>query len=326
MDYSQIVYSGFDLCAIVINAVVLINYFTAKRMRTRTSNAYAMLIICALVSSIVNTCLILSLTMFAGMCPMAVLYPMHLLNYIAFIATGLIFIFYTISQIYENRKIPRSAYLIMAGLAVISFAMIAFYAFIWVNDYVNDAPLMRLFRDLIYGCRMLVLATAFVYVIANRKSLRSSTQINLYFFIGLNIAAVIVQMIISKLQIVDSTLSVAVLIIYISLQRPEYMLDSVTGMFNSATFKSSIDLFRNARKNFIVFVAELNNMQLVNATFGVSFGNELIRQVAGRLKSIVGKEFYLYKLDGVKFAIIFNDEGELDVFSQEYKNIFDEPF
>ncbi|MGN0814359.1 MAG: putative bifunctional diguanylate cyclase/phosphodiesterase [Candidatus Coproplasma sp.] len=326
LDYTQIVYAGFDLCAIEINAIVLINYFMAKRMRTRPANAYAVLIVSALISSIINTCLVLSVTMFKDYCPMPVLYLLHMLYYVSLTATGLIFIFYTILQIYENRRIPLSAYVVMAVLAVLSFAMIAFYLAIWVNDYVNNVALMTIFRNLIFGCRMLVLVTAFIYVLVNVKSLRRAVKYNLFFFIGLNILAAVIQMIINRLQIVDFTLSIAVLLIYISLQRPEHLLDSTTGMFNTATYKSRFELLLNSRKSFIVLVTELNNMQLINATFGVTFGNELIRQVAEKLKENIGKEFYLYKLDGVKFAINFNDEQEIEAFAKKYDKIFDAPF
>lgn len=326
MDYSQIVYAGFDLCAIVINIVVLVNYFTAKRMQTRTGNAYALLIIVALISSVVNTCLVLCMSLFAGMCPMWLLYMVHMIYYTSLTLSGLVFIYYTILQIYENRKVPVSAYVVIALLAVINFVMIAFYFIIWVRDLVNNLPIMFVFRYLIFACRMLVMVTALVYVLANVKSLRRTAKINLFVFIGLNIFAAVVQTIINRLQIVDSTLSIAVLIIYISLQRPEHLIEPVTGMFNSSTFKSRFDLLIKARKDFIVFVTELNNMQLINATFGTSFGNELLRQVANRLKSALGKEFYLYKLDGVKFVINFNDEEELNAFEGVYEKIFDAPF
>lgn len=326
MDYGQLAYVGFDFCAIVLNAIILINYYISKRIKTRTSYVFQTLACSALISSVLNTCTVLVLTLFSSYSPAWVTYLFNLSNYIAFNATGLIFLLYTVSIIYENRRIPKSAAAIAVLLAVINAAVIVTFSIILLQNSGRVTEIVSLFRAMIYGCRIASLGVSLVYVIINRKLLTVIQGFNAYFFIAFNVFIAVIQLFTSRLQISDFALAVAIMLIYMTLQRPEDALDGVSGMFNQKTFSNRVSTMVNAGTHFHVFVMEVNNISIVNSMYGMSGGDQVIKEVAVRLKNIIGKNLNLYRLSGARFAIIFNTRGEFTRFTLYYSKLFEKPF
>ena len=66
-------------------------------------------------------------------------------------------------------------------------------------------------------------------------------------------------------------------------------------------------------------------MSIVNTTFGIKGGNKVIKEMAGRIRGILPKKILLFRLNGARFAINFNDENEYKDFEPKFKNVFEEP-
>jgi EAL domain-containing protein (putative c-di-GMP-specific phosphodiesterase class I)/GGDEF domain-containing protein len=164
------------------------------------------------------------------------------------------------------------------------------------------------------------------FTVYNHKILRPRQQANVYCFTALNIIATVIQYFYAKLQICGFALSIATLIIYVTLQRPEDALDEISGLFNQRTFNRRVNTLISSGAHFHVFVMEVNNMSIVNSTFGLRGGNAVIREVAKRLQQVADKNLYVYRLSGFRFVIVFNTEKQYEKFAKGYLSLFDEAF
>lgn len=78
-------------------------------------------------------------------------------------------------------------------------------------------------------------------------------------------------------------------------------------------------------KPFLAFVFEISNMAMVNTTFGIKGGNEVLRVVAERVRAVLPKHLLLFRLNGARFAANFNNESEYAEFEKQYVKAFDTP-
>ena len=87
--------------------------------------------------------------------------------------------------------------------------------------------------------------------------------------------------------------------------------DSLTGLMNRAEFenrvKEALDISRqNDRQNALCYI-DLDQFKLVNDTCGHGAGDELLKQLAGVLQTLMRKEDLVARLGGDEFGILLHD-------------------
>ncbi|MCB8836807.1 diguanylate cyclase domain-containing protein [Aurantimonas sp. VKM B-3413] len=122
----------------------------------------------------------------------------------------------------------------------------------------------------------------------------------------------------------------------ISSQRQiEYMAhhDPLTGLANRFAFETRlgdrIREFEQTRRSFAVLYLDLDRFKDVNDTLGHQAGDELIRQVAGRLASLVRQEDMVARLGGDEFAVLRDsvaDRAEIEILSRRIVDAIQNPF
>jgi diguanylate cyclase (GGDEF)-like protein/PAS domain S-box-containing protein len=84
--------------------------------------------------------------------------------------------------------------------------------------------------------------------------------------------------------------------------------DALTSLANRNLFRERIDetlgRLHRAGESFAVFLLDLDRFKAVNDTSGHQTGDELLRQVAERIKSIIGETDMAARLGGDEFALI----------------------
>jgi len=94
--------------------------------------------------------------------------------------------------------------------------------------------------------------------------------------------------------------------------------DSLTGLSNRHRMAHQIDAmltaFKAARRNCAVMMLDLDRFKQVNDTLGHAAGDELLRQVAERLRRAIDRECEIGRLGGDEFQVLLpdiDDRGEL---------------
>ena len=109
--------------------------------------------------------------------------------------------------------------------------------------------------------------------------------------------------------------------------------DSLTGLSNRHRMKNQIETtvtaFRAAKRNCAVMMLDLDKFKHVNDTLGHAAGDELLRQVADRLRRSIEVECEIGRLGGDEFQVMIpdkDDRGELGEIALKIITMLKQPF
>ena len=89
------------------------------------------------------------------------------------------------------------------------------------------------------------------------------------------------------------------------------LVDPTTNLYNVYGFLQAIRK-RNGEKWLIMLVG-INRFSIVNDVYGYAFGDRVLKKLAGELARIAQGNGAAYRMDGVKFALVFNRPEAVDV-------------
>ena len=111
------------------------------------------------------------------------------------------------------------------------------------------------------------------------------------------------------------------------------MFDSLTGLSNRHRLTSQLDREMKvcvaAKRSCAVMMLDLDRFKAVNDTLGHQAGDELLKQVAQRLRNLIKDEFELGRLGGDEFQIILpdiDDRGKLGELADKIIQIVSQPY
>ena len=101
-------------------------------------------------------------------------------------------------------------------------------------------------------------------------------------------------------------------------------IDSLTGLYNRRSFDEK---FSSLFKKSILLFSDLDGFKKVNDIYGHEVGDLLLIEIAKRIRLIVGKRGYVFRLGGDEFSIILMDtlDLDLDIFKNDIINSISEP-
>jgi len=109
--------------------------------------------------------------------------------------------------------------------------------------------------------------------------------------------------------------------------------DSLTGLANrhrmSKQLESTLNAFKTAKRSCALMMLDLDRFKQVNDTLGHPAGDELLKQVAARIKRIVGERGEIGRLGGDEFQVILpdvDDRGHLGEMGQRLIQMISQPY
>jgi diguanylate cyclase (GGDEF)-like protein len=109
--------------------------------------------------------------------------------------------------------------------------------------------------------------------------------------------------------------------------------DSLTGLANrhrmTRRLESILAAYKNAKRSCAVMMLDLDRFKHVNDSMGHPAGDELLRQVAERLRAIVGERGEIGRLGGDEFQVILpdlDDRGKLGELAGKVIQIVSQPY
>ncbi|MGP1574453.1 bifunctional diguanylate cyclase/phosphodiesterase [Selenomonas sp.] len=100
--------------------------------------------------------------------------------------------------------------------------------------------------------------------------------------------------------------------------------DAVTGLLSKyqleQRMKEALDEARETGRGGALMIIGIDNFKIINEVYNRSFGDQVLREVAHRIRRILATDFRLYKLDGDEFGIVYPGARKADV-EALYKSI-----
>jgi diguanylate cyclase (GGDEF)-like protein len=109
--------------------------------------------------------------------------------------------------------------------------------------------------------------------------------------------------------------------------------DSLTGLANrhrmTRRLESTLAAYKSAKRSCALMMLDLDRFKQVNDTMGHPAGDELLRQVAERLRNIIGDRGEIGRLGGDEFQVILpdlDDRGKLGALASQIIQIVCQPY
>jgi diguanylate cyclase (GGDEF)-like protein len=109
--------------------------------------------------------------------------------------------------------------------------------------------------------------------------------------------------------------------------------DALTGLANRHRMTRRLDsilaAYKNAKRACALMMLDLDRFKYVNDTLGHPAGDELLRQVADRLRSVIGNRGEIGRLGGDEFQVILpdlDDRGKLGELAEKIIQIVSQPY
>lgn len=106
--------------------------------------------------------------------------------------------------------------------------------------------------------------------------------------------------------------------------------DELTGLRNSKYLSEYLyRVLRNPyRKNKAVLLLNFINFKTLNITYGFLYGDEILKQIAFKIRTLLDSEDLFFRFDGDRFIVVLDDyagQQELRAFADKLMRIFENP-
>ncbi len=304
----------YDISAILILAVILF-ISVLHRKRPETKNTLFIAICLSVLGSAVTDMLSAVFNIHPFQYPLSVQYVVTILYFVFGCSISMFFVLYCLGICGKLKRIKRPFFqALVFGPYLADLTMIAVSPF-WgtVFSYSEDGIYVRgigvwvmylliLFHSIL-GC--IVIFTMGTHVPRQKKVLTVS-------FVLFTLAGVVFQAIYPLVLIQNFSVAIGLLLIFISLQRPEEVLDNDTGFLNHTSFEIMVSRTYARKMPFSLIVVFIDDFQFFSSAFGVDGMNFILQNIGRFLKQLPLKGSVYYDRPGV-FCIwtLCTDEDKL---------------
>ena len=106
--------------------------------------------------------------------------------------------------------------------------------------------------------------------------------------------------------------------------------DSLTRLFNKNKYNEMVSMYYPNVDNITVIFWDLNNLKIINDTYGHDMGDRLLKAVSRRLCKCIRKTDYAFRIGGDEFSLIIEEGNINDEFCEmmvrRIKRVIDRPF
>ncbi len=301
----------FDYAGIFVIAGVMFSFFYRQTIKTRSSMFFIAFMLVALFTVILDIVSTETLKHINKL-PLWFSYIPQMLYLATLVANPVLYLLYILSVVRNKKVIKKWVY--SAVLAPFALQIL----FVLISPFLNGAGIFwfNSNREYVHGPLLYVqyaitfayILGSLIYIIIRRKTFTRIQEITIYLYIVINLVCIIVQMLVPRLLIQHFGITIAVMLIYMSMQNPEDYIDKRQGAFNAIAFGDvfNSDVIRG--KKFDVLGVRISGLRYVGDALGEESESEILRDIVQFLIREAGKK-RVFVISQTKYAVLIN-EGE----------------
>lgn len=318
----------YDVAALLITLIIMIQYYSNRRINLGVRRLFVYMLVLATVSDALD--LITVYTIEHPQClPLAIHYPLNMLYLLSFNSIPMLYFLYVWEVTKPSVKWEKWEYAAAYGPFAVDACLILTTVFTHSVFYFDDdlvyrhGPLMAV----LYAGAFYYMTAVLVRTIRYRDRLTRSQEFVVVFYTVGTIASIALQMLASGLLIVQFTMALALLLMYMSLENPEDFTDTHIGAFNRLAFTETISSYLRTEKDFEVMGIQIGGVGYLRNVIGITNINGLMRLIADFLESISGRRRKVFYLEQSRFMILAEDKDvPWEMFREVLKRRFQRPF
>lgn len=318
----------FDYAGIFVIAAVMFSFFYRQTIKTRSASFFIAFMFVALFTVIFDILATEALKHTQEM-PLWLSYVSQMLYLGLLVANPAIYLLYILSVVSNKKIIKKWIYVAVVAPFFVQLLFVAISPFVngagifYFNEsgqYVHG-PLLYVQYALTFG----YILGSLIYVIFRRKVFTRIQEITIYLYIFINIVCIIVQMLVPQLLIQQFGITIAVMLIYMSLQNPEDYIDKKQSAFNSLAFEAIFDGNIASGKKFVVLGMRICGLRYIGDTLGEESESEILRGIVQFLIGEAGKK-RVFVISQTKYAVILYEGEDSRALLDKIEERFDRPF
>lgn len=300
----------YDICAIFIVVIIMALFLYKKNDPSRANKLFLCLMVVAFLATVFDVLSVYTISLLTFF-PIWINKLLNTLYFLFFNAVPFVYLMYVLCTIWKIQPFTKWNKIIIGILAAVDLFFILTTPITGLIFHFDDNGhyYSGVLQPILFAVSFVVLSICLYQTVHNRIVLSRMQRVTVYFFTMANIIAVVIQMLLPDLLVVNFTIALGIMLIYITLQNPEDFIDVQTRAYNHTAFVDVVSSYIHGKRSFEVIVLKLDAFHYINETAGIEVGNLLLRMVAEYLeRNILGHE--VYRISGVKFAIVLHGKGE----------------
>lgn len=319
----------FPICAVLINILIVVVFFSKKRIHSDETRAYSNLIIIALLESSL-ACLLVVLMNLYGI--PKYIYNIHRIDYILILFwVWSLFNYVLIVSVYNNKKLRG---VIQKSTFIINILVSICFLFLNVNVINKDGIIdtngsaMNLLVSMLGIYVVLILLLVFKSLIKNIKSSNNKKFIPLFFLALLGILSLVIRRFAPEILLVSLVAAYADLIMFFTIENPDvkmiYELNRNKKLLESMSEEKSNFLFSMTQdtKKPIDNILEVSKILLDDKNKeDMKTGIKVIENNARGLKNIINNVLDISNISSSKLVVSNETYNAISILNECIKKI-----
>ncbi len=319
----------FPICAVLINILIVVVFFSKKRIHSDETRAYSNLIIIALLESSL-ACLLVVLMNLYGI--PKYIYNIHRIDYILILFwVWALFNYVLIVSVYNNKKL-RGA--IQKSTFIVNILVSICFFFLNVNVINKDGIIdtngsaMNLLVSMLGIYVILILLLVFKSLIKNIKSSNNKKFIPLFFLALLGILSLVIRRFAPEILLISLVAAYADLIMFFTIENPDvkmiYELNRNKKLLESMSEEKSNFLFSMTQdtKKPIDNILEVSKILLDDKNKeDMKTGIKVIENNARGLKNVINNVLDISNISSSKLAVSTETYNAISLLNECIKKI-----
>lgn len=316
---------NFEIAAVIIMLIVMIHFLLNRRFPIAKNYAFFALLCAATLESTANTVSCICLAN-ADSVPQIV---NEVVAYILFLAEGMTAVL-LIRYVAVICEMPfRDKHIVMViGMVPLFFYMamlvlnpiIHFFFYFEDNHFYQGWGSIYRYVYIIFYILFLLLMALFAGGYIKKK-----TRVAVICYGMISFVAVMVQLLLREQLMTGFANAVILLMMYLTIQNPNELLDRVTGVANGTAFHICFQNNMVQEKEMSLFNVDLHQYSQINTIFGYENGPLILRKVGEFLLKEFGV-FHVFHLTGDSFVCIAYNKQNPEELLQRIWERFDAPW
>ncbi|MBE6989093.1 MAG: bifunctional diguanylate cyclase/phosphodiesterase [Ruminococcaceae bacterium] len=294
---------NYEVCALIFLIVVSIDFLGKRRLPTRTNKFFEAFILIGIldISLDLITAYTTEYSQNVPVCLNFILLTIFYMMQICLIAMLMLYTFALAEQFTKDNAPKLVVLMIPAAIFALLNLFNIFTGHIFTiteTDFIHG-PLFFL----IYVTTLFYLVMVTIYTHRFRAKLRPIEVRTIYAFVFFILLTVGIQFFFPNCLLTGVGISIAITMMYLTLQNPDELLDLMTGSFNRGSLIVSLKEHLLYNNSCSVIVIAIDEMKAINNILGVDMGDAIIKKVFSIISQSAEKEM-VFRMSGDKFAIL----------------------
>ena len=318
----------YDVAALLITLMIVVQYYSNRRISLGVRRVFVVMLMIEACSSAIDLATVYTIEHPQSV-PLAFNYLLNMAYLLSFNSVPMVYYVYVREAIRPSEKWKKWEYVnVLVPFAVMAVLILTTPwtggVFYFDHDLVyTHGPLIVL----LYICSSYYMIAALIHTIIHRDRLTHSQRVVVMFYSVGTIVSIALQLTVSGLLIVHFAISLALLLVYLSLENPEDFTDAQIGSFNRLAFSEMINSYLRTERDFEVMGVQIGGIGYLRSVIGLTNINGLMKMIADFLESISGRRRKVFYVEQNRFMILAEGSNvNWEIFREVLQRRFSRPF